>query len=131
MAEILETKEKREREDGDGYHMPTFTSVAHGVPSFMSLPKGVLTVKAPYSEVGGGEDPQVLYMMKMVFAIVKENPFHVREANNGDEAAEIWTCRNQTGQIFGKFSARQMYDWSKAGCFEPTLEIKHDGMVAF
>ena len=75
---------------------------------------------------------QIQMMMKMVLAIVQDNPFHAPDVSDGDEAAEIWTCRNPTtGEIFGKFSALQMFDWSKKGCFSPNLECKHDGMPAF
>ena len=148
MVEILVEKEKRERSNSEGgIHLPSFTTLAHDVPSFIPLPKGVISTnpastyatgeeESPSNEGWGEEKPEnnayAQYLNKMVFSFLKDNPFDVGDANNGDVNAQIWTCQNRTtGEIFGKFSAIQMLEWSKAGIFEPNLGIKHDVMADF
>ena len=56
MVEILVEKEKRERSNSEGgIHLPSFTTLAHDVPSFIPLPKGVISTN-PASTYATGEE---------------------------------------------------------------------------
>lgn len=108
MVEILVEKEKRERSNSEGgILLPSFTTLAHDVPSFIPLPKGVISTnpastyaageeEGPSNEGWGEEKPETnayaQYLNKMVFSFLKDNPFNVGDANNGDINAQIWTC---------------------------------------